>query len=216
MLLLCDQSVTAKCCCRCRRLQSLENFHRDSRTSDGRAGACKECKKERRKPQLQRNRIRPIFSINEMNVTPEIEARFWSYADSSGDCWLWLGSKINGRYGKFSVRRREFTAHRVSYRLANGSIPDGMHILHRCDNPACVNPSHLFAGTNQDNIADRVAKGRSNRQPKKVYTTIEQVKEIRTRHASGEKSGQIAKSMSIPPNRVYSIVSRRVWKDVEG
>jgi hypothetical protein len=151
-----------------------------------------------------------------MNVTPEIEARFWSYADSSGDCWLWLGSKINGRYGKFSVRRREFTAHRVSYRLANGSIPDGMHILHRCDNPACVNPSHLFAGTNQDNIADRVAKGRSNRQPKKVYTTIEQVKEIRTRHASGEKSGQIAKSMSIPPNRVYSIVSRRVWKDVEG
>lgn len=81
-------------------------------------------------------------------------------------CWEWFGSKRTG-YGRMIVgsrrdgTRRTMSAHRVSYELANGEIPGGMEICHKCDNPCCVNPDHLFAGTRQDNVDDRERKGRN-------------------------------------------------------
>lgn len=81
-------------------------------------------------------------------------------------CWEWQGSKRNG-YGRITIgsrkdgTRRIAMAHRVSYELFNGEIPDGMEICHKCDNPCCINPDHLFAGTRQDNIDDRERKGRN-------------------------------------------------------
>jgi hypothetical protein len=91
------------------------------------------------------------------------EARFWNkiapMTEGSG-CWEWLGA-ITGGYGSFDHRR----AHRVSWEMHNGPIPvgEGAHgtcVLHRCDNPTCVNPAHLFLGTNRDNALDRERKGR--------------------------------------------------------
>ena len=89
-------------------------------------------------------------------------ARFWRYVDTSGDCWIWTGA-TNGRYGKISrgPGLGLVGAHRASWEIHFGPTPDGLWVLHRCDNPPCVRPDHLWLGTNQDNIDDKVAKGRA-------------------------------------------------------
>jgi hypothetical protein len=87
--------------------------------------------------------------------------RFWAKVDTSGDCWEWRAYRRVEGYGQFTVRKGYFvSAHTVSYALANGPIPAGMVICHRCDNPPCVRPMHLFLGTPSDNAKDMVAKGR--------------------------------------------------------
>lgn len=98
--------------------------------------------------------------------------RFWSKVDKSGDCWIWKAGRGGHGYGIFKVAAyRSAYAHRVAWELTNGPIPptEGYHgtcVLHRCDNPACVNPSHLFLGTAADNAADREAKGRLPHTPR--------------------------------------------------
>jgi hypothetical protein len=88
--------------------------------------------------------------------------RFWEKVDKSGDCWLWTGHRGCKGYGAAWAEGRHQAAHRVSWELAFGAIPDGLHVLHHCDNPPCVNPDHLWLGTNSDNQRDCVAKGRAN------------------------------------------------------
>ena len=86
--------------------------------------------------------------------------RFWSKVDTSGSCWEWKGAN-DGRYGQFYLNGRNVKAHRVSYELAYGEIPAGLNICHKCDNTKCVNPAHLFAGTQTDNLQDCIKKGRN-------------------------------------------------------
>lgn len=76
-------------------------------------------------------------------------------------CWLWVGALFKSGYGKFSRGDRKIRAHRASYELYVGKIPRGMQVLHRCDNPPCVNPDHLFIGTHMDNMLDMESKGRA-------------------------------------------------------
>ena len=94
------------------------------------------------------------------------ECRFWAKVAKTEDgCWNWIASKRHKGYGAFCYHREDGTlvqgrAHRYSWEIHNGDIPDGMFVLHSCDNPACVNPDHLFLGTNQDNVDDMMRKGR--------------------------------------------------------
>lgn len=88
--------------------------------------------------------------------------------DPKTGCWIWNGATHAGGYGHILVGsrttgRRMVGAHRVSYELAKGEVPDGHDICHRCDTPACVNPDHLFAGTRKDNMTDMVSKGRGRK-----------------------------------------------------
>lgn len=88
--------------------------------------------------------------------------RFWSSVDKDGEngCWLWTRGRNEHGYGVLDRKSGSGLAHRYSWELANGPIPTGLQVLHRCDNPPCVNPEHLFLGTRLDNMADMTAKGR--------------------------------------------------------
>jgi len=97
--------------------------------------------------------------------TRPLEERFWDKVDKSDGCWLWTAALNPDGYGRFVVQmspQKVRGAHRVAWELMNGAIPNGLSVLHQCDTPACVNPEHLFLGTQQDNVADMVAKGRWN------------------------------------------------------
>lgn len=89
----------------------------------------------------------------------ELDARFWAKVTKTETCWLWAGAKAAG-YGVIRRSRRSIKAHRYTWELTNGPIPDGLFACHTCDVRACVNPAHLFLGTNGDNQRDSVAKGR--------------------------------------------------------
>ena len=85
------------------------------------------------------------------------ESRFWKRVEKSDDCWIWTGARNEKGYGNVWPSRK---AHRVSWEMRYGEIPDGLFVLHECDNPPCVCPDHLFLGTNRDNIIDAIRKGR--------------------------------------------------------
>ncbi len=164
--------------------------------------------------------------------TMTLEERFWEKVDKCGsdDCWLWRGSKQTRGYGMFVVGGRRRLAHRVAYQLCVGLIPTGLFVCHHCDNPSCVNPAHLFVGTQADNIHDAVAKGRmakgsrhgSHTHPERmargerngnVKLTEAQVREIRTAYAQGGVTQQgLAERYGIGQTAISNLLSFRTWK----
>lgn len=135
-------------------------------------------------------------------------------------CWEWQGSKRNG-YGRTIVgsrtdgTRKSVSAHRVSYELVYGEIPNGMEVCHKCDNRCCVNPAHLFIGTHQDNINDRESKGRNN-PPKgeanpKAKLTESMVLEIREKRLQGVSFGKLAKEYGVCKRTIQDVVSVKHW-----
>lgn len=114
-------------------------------------------------------------------LSEPVSVRFWRFVQKSDGCWLWLGTKSADGYGSIRHAGKMRKAHRVAYELMRGVIPDGGQICHHCDNPACVNPDHLFVGTNRDNMIDRQRKGRS----KNLFPTGDQHPRSKARrHAS--------------------------------
>lgn len=102
-----------------------------------------------------------------------VEVRFWRYVDKSDGCWLWTGKSLNKKgYGQIQIGgqgTKHILAHRLSYEIHCGPIPDGMVVMHSCDNPGCVNPDHLSLGTQSQNILDAFARGRKNAIPPHVF-----------------------------------------------
>ena len=112
--------------------------------------------------------------------------RFFSKVrkDEESGCWIWIGGKFNSGYGAFNINRIPKLAHRVSWEMKNGPIPDGLCVLHNCpsgDNPLCVNPDHLYLGTDKDNTSDAIAKGQFPR----TVLSLAQAKEVRDVYSTG-------------------------------
>ncbi len=148
------------------------------------------------------------------------EERFWEKVDKSGDCWLWIGAIKGGGYGSFRYKESQVIAHRHSWFLKNGQIPEGMCVCHTCDNPPCVNPDHLWLGTHADNMRDRANKKRGVSNPplgEQAYNSIlteGDVRVIRSLYSLGVKQSVISKFLDVPFRRVWKIVHRKAWKHV--
>ena len=132
-------------------------------------------------------------------------------------CWIWTGPTNGKGYGVFYTGNKERYAHRISYELHKGPIPDGLHVLHACDTPACVNPAHLRAGTQKENAIDRESRGRrSNFRGEIVGTsklTEAQVREIKA--SSGVSQKILAERYGVKPTHIWRIRTGKSWAHVE-
>lgn len=134
--------------------------------------------------------------------------RFWAKVDRRPNtaCWEWNASRTGYGYGQFSVEGTATGAHRYSYELHNGPVPDGLHVLHRCDNPPCVNPDHLFLGDRTANMADMAAKGRARNL---CDLTPDNVQAIREQHGGGARQVELAMRYGVSQSHVSAIVGNR-------
>lgn len=139
-----------------------------------------------------------------------------SMACAANGCWEWCGERHKDGYGKVSVAGGRVFVHRLIHELCVGPIPMGAQVLHRCDNPPCCNPTHLFTGTNRENVDDMVAKGR-HRRGEGINTakmTTEKVRNLRTRHKAGVSVTVLSADYGISEHQVRCIIGRRSWRHV--
>ena len=131
-------------------------------------------------------------------------------------CWIWTATKSAG-YGTIGINGKTHLVHRVAYRNMVEPIPNGLFVLHKCDNPLCVNPDHLFLGTHKDNMKDRVSKGRGARGEGHGMAKLKEqdVRTIRQLYAEGMSGPQLALRFGVCFESIYSIVHRRKWIHVE-
>lgn len=147
-----------------------------------------------------------------MSAKRTLHEKFWTkvVAGSPGACWEWLGARQVTGHGLVAVNRTTTTAHRVSWTLHRGPIPDGLVVRHRCDNPPCVNPEHLELGTRLDNVRDAVARSdawRNSRGRSRLRNDIDTV-EVRRRYAAGESQQLIANALEIGQSTVSRVIRR--------
>jgi len=153
--------------------------------------------------------------------TPLVE-RLESRLDKSpaSGCWLYLGARLPRGYGIIGAggKRKKIYAHRAAWIVWRGPIPEGMHVCHRCDNPPCCNPDHLFLGTRSDNMRDCVQKNRLNVGDRRgtnngrAKLSEEQVREIRECYAKGGVSqSQLAAKFNIWQTHISRIIRRQAW-----
>lgn len=136
---------------------------------------------------------------------------FWDRATSGPGCWAWTRKVMYRGYGIFTIRGRRFFAHRIAWELTNGPIPEGMVVMHLCDNPPCVNPAHLSIGTHRENAADKITKGRQ-RPGRLAKLTPEAVREIRVKLAAGATRAALGREYSISATTITKIALGRHWK----
>ena len=149
------------------------------------------------------------------------EERFWAKAEKSTGCWEWSGGKSGSGYGYIGFRGRLWRAHRVAWVLTNGEILEGMFICHTCDNPPCINPSHLWVGSCADNNADCMSKGRAayGASPQggidngNAKLTAEDVLAIRA-IGSTRTAKEVAVQYGVSESNIFMIRHRETWRHV--
>jgi len=182
--------------------------------------------------------LRPLFDERFTEREREamtIESRFSLLVakDPSSDCWIWMGN-VSRKYGRFFSGRRPMIgerAHRFAFEIAHGPVPKGLLVCHRCDNPLCVNPDHLWAGTSAQNNADRSAKGRSTsgadhwrqRHPERVLRgvrhpmakhTAAEITEVKRLIADGQRLVDIARETGISKDTLSKIKRGIQWTSI--
>lgn len=155
---------------------------------------------------------------------PGVGRRFWDKVDIRGDdeCWLWQAERTPAGYGTFYINRHnKHPAHRAAYRMVNGRIPHKHFVCHRCDNPPCVNPAHLFTGTQKDNMEDMVVKGRHRKGPpikgeanKMAKATDDVVRAIRRESVAGAARDALQRKYGLSKATVHRIIRREAWQHV--
>lgn len=206
--------VTRRCSkCGTEKPATREFFHGNRNADDGCDARCKVCCKR-----IQRDKL---LARGGVPCGRPIAERLWEKVDTSGGpnaCWPWTGTRVKQGYGRIHSgeprSRKMRPTHVVAWECTNGPMPPGAWGLHRCDNPPCCNPAHIFPGTYLENVADKVAKGRQMRGARNPSSklTEEKVREIRRRVAGGEK--QCALEAEFGVQNLSGVVNRKSWKHV--
>ena len=142
---------------------------------------------------------------------------FWGRVSvgSESECWPWSGCCVPSGYGHLRISGKDKAAHRVAWELACFPIPSGLEVCHKCDNPRCCNPGHLFLGTHAENQSDMSRKGRARGArgecSPRAKLTAGGVVDIRRRFADGESQAGIARSLGLHPSSVFGIVRGTRW-----
>jgi hypothetical protein len=159
------------------------------------------------------------------HIKKTVEQRFWEKVDKNGAicerlgsrCWVWMAGKNKDGYGKFAVdHRKTIASNRMAWELVNGPITDGLCVLHKCDNPPCCNPGHLFLGTNYDNIVDMVTKGRSwsidgenNYKHKLTWSDVIAIRDPKNRIYT---TRQLANQYNVHKSTIQRVLNGERWK----
>lgn len=166
-------------------------------------------------------------------MTEKDIARFWEKVNKDGPipdpvkypelktrCWVWTACRVFNGYGRFGISdpiKHVELAHRMSYKIEIGVIEDGFYVLHRCDNPICVNPNHLFTGTQKQNISHMVSKHRGRvgsqyEHSKLNEATVELI--LKMRKETGASHKEIGMKFNVPRRHVGKIIGRAIWRHV--
>jgi len=154
-----------------------------------------------------------------MKRLQQIEDRLEKYIDKSGDCWLWTKGAFNYGYGRLSIgKSKQVRAHRFMFEMVYGEIPIGMNVLHKCDNPACVRPKHLYLGTQKDNVKDMLHRGRGGYKSFQGEShwasklTMEKVKQIRDLwNKGGVYQKTLAEQFGVSQQVISKVVNYKTW-----
>lgn len=141
-------------------------------------------------------------------------SRFWSMVNKTESCWLWTGGKMPNGYANFHIERnKSWRVHRFSYWLANGEIPPGKGVLHKCDVRHCVNPDHLFIGSQKDNLQDCKSKGRTTTGTRNAMARLDNESVLKIRSAVGSQR-QIANMFNVHQSTVSNVINRKSWTHI--
>lgn len=152
-----------------------------------------------------------------------IEIRFLEKVQKTEKCWFWTGFKNKNGYGYFSIPTGvqggiSAKAHRVSFELFKGPIPKGLYVCHKCDNPSCVNPDHLFVGTNQENIQDSINKNRhkvpslAGENHGRAILKAADIEKIRALAETGLSQREMGIKFNISRSHIGAIINKKYWK----
>ncbi|MBY6385470.1 helix-turn-helix domain-containing protein [Rhodococcus qingshengii] len=166
---------------------------------------------------------RETLRLNEICKNLDSDTRrFWAKVDKSGDCWEWTAARMKTGYGRFGIGSTNvWQAHRFSALLAWGQLSPGALVLHRCDNPACVRPEHLYEGNNFDNNADMVTRNRFNlpllrgTKNNQAKLTEDQIREMRKRFNGGTSRTQLGREFGVSRQTASGIIAGKGWGWVE-
>lgn len=182
-----------------------------------------EDKKNKEKENYERYKKQQEYIKNFIKEHPDCDQklirRFFSKVDIRGEneCWIWLGFiQVNG-YGQVSYKGKPSKTHRISWLVHNGEIPEGMHVLHRCDNKKCINPKCLWLGTQQENVEDMLNKNRGY-VPKgdkhgRSKLVLKEVIEIKEKYNTGKYTyNNLSKEYNVSAVQIFRIVKNEQWK----
>lgn len=237
-----QNGVEGKVCAHCRQWKPLTDYGQLKGQKDGLNYKCKACNNagarvhkakypgdstrfyhKHHEEELTRRKEKRA-SVNEKDILTdqEFQKRFFEKVKRGepDECWEWQAYLMPRGYGEIGFRGALLYSHRVAFLLSGADIPDGLFVLHKCDNPPCCNPAHLFLGTNKDNMDDMIAKGRHwSPVGDKNWTaklTWEQVAEIRKRYAQEDvQQKELAKQYGVKACTIRNILTNTTWIDPE-
>jgi len=184
-------------CSRCLVYKDKSLFYRSSDRECGVRSPCRDCR------------------INK-TPRPSLMQLFLSkFRKEPSGCWVWLGSLNNRKYGKIKFLGRCISSHRLSWELHNNKIiPHGMCVLHRCDNPPCVNPDHLFLGTNSENSKDMTNKNRQAKGIRNGQSVLTEDAVLEIRRRSNESSRSLGLEFNVSKTTILNIINRKRWRHI--